>query len=291
MTGARVTVGRVGRVTVGRVGRVMAGRWCWAARAIGLAAAASLLCACGVKQEAVKAPAVRLFSVTLGGAPNAFDGALYSAIAHGQLHAAGLSVTVLQAPASAQALQELAAGTTDMAVADQSQLLLARDQGLRLVAIAALGEQPLGAQLEHAGSAAETSEAALAKRAGSGGIPATEDVVLVVRVRQAEDEGENLRAFMQALTDAFAEVRTDPAQAAALVVAATHTRHPRAQGQAITRALSALPAPTSGAPYGYQTATSWEAFARWMYVAGLLHTDPTSLSQPYTDEYLAGQGV
>jgi ABC-type nitrate/sulfonate/bicarbonate transport system substrate-binding protein len=261
------------------------------ATAVVVAASACLLSACGVKQEAVKVPTARPFSVTLGGTPNAFDGALYSAVAHGQLHAAGLSVTVLQAPGSTQALQALAAQTTDMAVVDQSQLLLARDQGLRLVSIAALGEQPLGAQLQHAGSAAEASEAALAKRAGGSGIPATEDVVLAVRVRQAEDEGENLRAFMQALTEASAEVRTNPAQAAALVVAAAHIRHPHAQSQAITRALSAIPAPTSAAPYGYQAGIGWEAFARWMYVAGLLHTDPTSLSQPYTDEYLAGQGV
>jgi ABC-type nitrate/sulfonate/bicarbonate transport system substrate-binding protein len=301
------------------------------------------------------APSPKPFAVTVEHAPSAGEAPLYEAVADGRLRAAGLAVTVAGPPKGSTGLQALAAGQTDMDITDQSQLMLARDQGSRLVAVAALGQQPLGAylpQLPHhaatggtqaggtqaggtqaggtqaggtqaggtqaggtqaggtqaggtqaggvsAGAAtaggtsgaAEASERQLAEHAGHGTIPADEYVVLVVRVRQAEDDGEDVRAVVQALTAADAEVRANPSGAAALVLRAAGGRHTRAQLAAAERAVLGAVAPSQNQPYGYQSPTQWESFARWMYVAGLLHTNPTSLSQPYTDEYLAGQGL
>jgi hypothetical protein len=325
---------------------VTGARWPGAARVAALAGAACLLTACGVKQETVRPPAVRPYSVTAILAPGA-TAALMTAILDGHLRDAGLAVAVDHAASGTQALKALAAGSTDMVVAGQSQLLLARDQGMHLVSIAALGRQPLEAGIQQASTGAEGQELALARHAGSGGVPADEYIVAAVRVASAEHDGEDLRAFMQALTEADRTMHANPAAAAALLTGpatSSATKRPtpsasksaahgargggakhgakakaaaaaaaaaakpaaqvaaeaaaqaasraraRAQRAAVEREISESPVPTQAEPYGYQRPASWETFARWMYVSGLLHTDPTSLSQPYTDEYLTAQG-
>jgi putative hydroxymethylpyrimidine transport system substrate-binding protein len=116
--------------------------------AIALLAAAAIACtlgltACGTKQDAISAPGVKRFTVMLDFFPNADHAALYSAIAHGDFRAVGLDVQP-QAPAEpAEPLKLLAAGKVDMAISYEPELLLARDQGLKLVSIGALVQRPL----------------------------------------------------------------------------------------------------------------------------------------------------
>src|SRR5207302_3781711 len=50
------------------------------------------------------------------------------------------------------------------------------------------------------------------------GVPSYDELVLVVRAQDARTRGQDLRAFMQALTRGQREVRADPRAAAALVV-------------------------------------------------------------------------
>jgi putative hydroxymethylpyrimidine transport system substrate-binding protein len=113
-----------------------------------LLAAAAIACslaltACGTKQDAISAPGVKRFTVMLDFFPNADHAALYSAIAHGDFRTVGLDVQP-QAPAEpAEPLKLLAAGRVDIAISYEPELLLARDQGLKLVAIGALVQRPL----------------------------------------------------------------------------------------------------------------------------------------------------
>jgi putative hydroxymethylpyrimidine transport system substrate-binding protein len=133
-------------------------------------ACALALAACGTKQDVLTAPAVKPFTVMLDFFPNADHAALYSAIAHGDFRAVGLDVQP-QAPAEpAEPLKLLAAGKVDMAISYEPEVLLARDQGLKVVSIAALVQRPLTSIIalpdKHITSVADLA----GKRVGTAGI-------------------------------------------------------------------------------------------------------------------------
>src|SRR5579875_621670 len=66
----------------------------------------------------------------------------------------------------------------------------------------------------------------------------------------------------------------------------------RARAQArLAAEIAGAATPASGEPYGYQDPASWSSLAQAMFDRGQLHTDPTTLAPPYTDEYLPGQGI
>src|SRR5437899_2579367 len=80
-------------------------------------------------------PAAKRFTVMLDFFPKAAHAALYSAISHGDFRAVGLDVQP-QAPADpAEPLKLLAAGKLDMAISYEPEVLLARDEGLKLVSV------------------------------------------------------------------------------------------------------------------------------------------------------------
>ena len=114
----------------------------------GLAPVLALSCllalsACGSKHDVTSASRTKPFTVVLDFFPNADHAALYSAISHRDFRAVGLDVRP-QAPSDPSApLKLLAAGGADMAISYEPELLLARDQGLKLVSIGALVQRPL----------------------------------------------------------------------------------------------------------------------------------------------------
>ena len=101
------------------------------------------LSACGAKQDVISAPSTKPFTVMLDWFPNADHAALYSAIADGDFRAVGLDVQPVVPPETAEPLKLLAAGKVDMAISYEPEVLLARDQGLKVVSIAALVQRPL----------------------------------------------------------------------------------------------------------------------------------------------------
>ena len=123
------------------------------------------------------------------------------------------------------------------------------------------------------------------------GVPAYNELVLVVREDEAHTRGEDIRGFLQALTRGQREVRADPAGAANLVVAANHDLDKTLQLQSIQRTLPAALPGDSSKPYGYQDPNAWIAFGRWMFSHGLLTVSPDARGQPFTNEFLPGQGV
>ena len=328
---------------------------------LGLACALALT-ACGSKQDVTSAPGVKPFTVMLDFFPNADHAALYSAIAHGDFRAVGLDVRP-QVPAEpADPLKLLAAGKVDMAISYEPELLLARDQGLKLVSIAALVQRPLtsiialpeehvqkvsdlagkrvgtagipyqAAELHTALKAAGLSPSAasevnvgfnlvpamLSHRVAAtlggfwnyeaiqlrlqhkhpivipidkAGVPTYNELVLVVREDEARKRGEDLRAFLQALTRGEREVRATPRAAAALVVGANPSLEAKLQLESIRNTLATAQPAKSGAPYGWQEPSAWASFGRWMYANGLLRHDPNAGLPPFTNEFLPGQGI
>ncbi len=294
--------------------------------------------------------------------PNADHAALYSAIAHGEFRAVGLDVTPESPAEPAEPLKLLAAGKVDMAISYEPEVLLARDQGLKVVSIGALVQRPLtsiialpghhvksvadlaGKRVGTAGIAYQAAELRTALAAAgqaqnaahevnvgfnlipamlsgrvdatlggfwnyeavqlrrmhkhpivipvdAAGVPSYDELVLVVREGDARNRGQDLRAFLQALTRGEREVRSDPAAAAALVVHANPTLESALQLESIRQTLPAAQPSSPGKPFGWQEPSSWAAFANWMYSHHLLSHDPSIGLPPFTNEFLPGQGI
>ncbi len=320
------------------------------------------LSACGTKQDSLSTPAVKPFSVMLDFFPNADHAPLYSAIAHGDFRAVGLDVKPESPADPAEPLKLLAAGKVDMAISYEPELLLARDQGLKLVSIGALVQRPLtsiialpsahissvadlaGKSVGTAGIAYQAAELRTAlQHAGvnpssahevnvgfnlvpamlsgkvdatlggfwnyeaiqlrlahkhptvipvdQAGVPTYNELVLVVRADEARTRGQDLRAFLQALTRGEREVRANPAAASTLLVKANPSLEPKLQLESIKQTLAAAQPTTSGKPYGWQDPTAWAAFGSWMFAHKLLTHDPGAGLPPFTDEFLPGEGI
>jgi putative hydroxymethylpyrimidine transport system substrate-binding protein len=318
--------------------------------------------ACGTKQDVISAADTKPFTVMLDFFPNADHAALYSAMANGSFRAVGLDVRP-QVPAEpADPLKLLAAGKVDMAISYEPELLLARDQGLKLVSIAALVQRPLtsiialpgqhvekvsdlaGKTVGTAGIAYQAAELRTALKAAGvnpaavkevnvgfnlvpamlsgklaatlggfwnyegiqleelhrhpliipvnqAGVPPYDELVLVVREDEARARGQDLRAFLQALTQGERRVRADPAAAAALVVKANPSLDPKLQLASIERTLPAAVPADPDRPFGWQEPSAWAAFGSWMFSQQLLSRDPTAGLPPFTNEFLPGQGI
>jgi len=330
-------------------------------------AAAALACAlalgaCGTKQDTLSAPGVKPFTVMLDFFPNADHAALYSAIAHGDFRAVGLDVKP-EAPAEpAEPLKLLAAGKVDMAISYEPELLLARDQGLKVVSIGALVQRPLtsiialpgrhvarvadlaGKRVGTAGIAYQAAELRTALQSAGvnpksvreanvgfnlvpamlsgqvdatlggfwnyeaiqlrlahkhpvvipvdeAGVPSYDELVLAVREDEAHTRGQDLRAFLQALTRGEQEVRADPAAAAALLTAANPSLERKLQLESIKQTLPATQPTDASKPFGWQDPSAWAAFGSWMLSHGLLAHDPNGGLPPLTNEFLPGQGI
>ncbi len=336
-----------------------------------LAAAAAILAAfvcalalsaCGTKQDVTSAPAVRPFTVMLDWFPNADHAALYSAIAGGEFRAVGLEVKPVVPPETADPLKLLAAGKVDMAISYEPELLLARDQGLKLVSIGALVQRPLTSIIALPGQHVRTVADLAGKRVGTAGIsyqaaelhtalqaagvspdsvrevnvgfnlvpamlsgkvaatlggfwnyeaiqlqllhrhpvvipvdragvPSYDELVLVVRQSEARERGQDLRAFMQALTRGERAVRANPQAAAALIVKANPSLEPKLQLESIRQTLPATTPAKAGDPYGWQEPSAWASFGTWMLAHGLIQHNPNGGLPPFTNEFLPGQGI
>jgi putative hydroxymethylpyrimidine transport system substrate-binding protein len=337
-----------------------------AARAALTLAALTLAClalsACGAKQDVTAAKSTKPWTVMLDFFPNADHAPLYAAIANGDFRAVGLEVKP-QVPANpAEPLQLLAAGKVDMAISYEPELLLARDQGLKLVSVGALVQRPLtsiialpnqhitkvadlkGKTVGTAGIAYQAAElksaltaagvdltsvkevnvgfdlvpAMLSGRVAAtlggfwnyeaiqlqlmhrkpvvipvneAGVPTYNELILVVREDEAHTRGQDLRAFLQALTRGERAVRANPAAAAKLILAANPDAEVKLQQASIERTLAATE-PGGGRPYGWQDPSAWAAFGSWMYAHGLLHDNPNTAGlPPFTNEFLPGEGL
>jgi putative hydroxymethylpyrimidine transport system substrate-binding protein len=326
-------------------------------------ACAAALAACGSKQDTLSAPAVKPFTVMLDFFPNADHAALYSAIANGDFRAVGLDVRPETPSDPSTPLKLLAAGRVDMAISYEPELLLARDQGLKVVSIGALVQRPLTSIIALPGAHVRTVADLAGKRVGTAGIgyqaaelrtalqaagvspssvreanvgfdlvpamlsgkvaatlggfwnyealqlrqmhrkpvvipvdragvPTYDELVLVVREDEAGRRGQDLRAFLQALTRGARQARANPAAAAALISKANPSAEEKLQLASLRATLPAtLPADRSK-PYGWQDPSAWASFGSWMKLHGLIHTDPNREAlPPFTNEFLPGQGI
>jgi putative hydroxymethylpyrimidine transport system substrate-binding protein len=134
-------------------------------------ATAVALAACGEKSEPTgpaKREAVRLM---LDYFPNADHAGIYAAQGTRAFDRAGLDVSI-QTPSDPSApLKLLAAGRVDLAISYEPELLLARDQGQKLVAVGALVQKPLTSLVSIGRRAISNPRQLAGKTVGTAGIP------------------------------------------------------------------------------------------------------------------------
>lgn len=113
------------------------------ALAVALLALALGLAACGEKSEDTTGAATEPLSLTLDFYPNPDHAGIYMAKKLGYFREAGLDVS-LQTPSDPAApIKLLAAGKTDLAISYEPEVMLAREQGLDVVAVGAVVDRPL----------------------------------------------------------------------------------------------------------------------------------------------------
>jgi putative hydroxymethylpyrimidine transport system substrate-binding protein len=101
------------------------------------------LVACGEKSEDTTGGTAEDFTLTLDFYPNADHAGIYMAQKLGYFEEAGLNVQI-QVPGDPSApLKQVAAGQSDLAITYEPELMLAREQGLDVVAVGALVSRPL----------------------------------------------------------------------------------------------------------------------------------------------------
>ncbi|MFZ1995362.1 MAG: ABC transporter substrate-binding protein [Solirubrobacteraceae bacterium] len=140
---------------------------------IGAILAGLALSACGEKKDTLTPAAAQTqpLNLMLDWLPNADHVGIYQALADGDFTKAGLAVH-LQVPTDpATPLTLLAAGKVDAAISYEPQLMLARDAGEPLVAIAALVQRPLTSIVSLHSKHITSPRQLRGKKIGDAGIP------------------------------------------------------------------------------------------------------------------------
>jgi len=142
-------------------------------KVFGLAAAVAIVVfvsACGEKKESIAGSSSQSTTLMLDWFPNADHVGIYRALAEGDFKRAGLDVHV-QVPSDPSApLRLLAAGRVDFAVSYEPEVMLARNQGEPLVAVASLVQQPLTSIISIGRHAITKPSELRGKRVGDAGI-------------------------------------------------------------------------------------------------------------------------
>lgn len=115
---------------------------------ISLAPVLALLClaalaGCGEKEEKVRPGEPSRLELMLDFFPNADHAGIFAAQAGGHFEQAGLDVEIRQPADPAAPIKQVAAGRVDLAISYEPEVLRARDEGLSVVAVAALVRKPL----------------------------------------------------------------------------------------------------------------------------------------------------
>ena len=139
--------------------------------AFAVALACVALAACGEKEEKVGAVQVHGLDVTLDWFANPDHVAMYEAQNQGYYRDVGLDVRFRVPSDPAAPIKQVAAGRTDLAVSYEPEVLLAREQGLPVTAVAALVQRPLTSLMATAKSGVRSVRDLRGKRVGTAGIP------------------------------------------------------------------------------------------------------------------------
>jgi putative hydroxymethylpyrimidine transport system substrate-binding protein len=257
---------------------------------------------CGQRTEPTAPQSFDSLRVTLDRAPNASQACFFAAQSAGSFKAVGLDVSLVSPPSTGQALDDLTAERSDVALASQPLLATKRSQGAALVSIATALREPIWKISPPVAATKATKKGAKPQvkpvahpwtgdglPAGSKSVPAYPGMLVVARRTDLGQKGSLVRRFVQALSRGCAAVTANSGPAIKEIAASPGGQSAGAASKELAKYLPQFQAP-AGKPWGWQDPASWAVTVQWMSAHHLL----SSSSDPdpgYTNEFLAGQGA
>src|SRR5436190_5603767 len=158
----------------------VAARWIAAAAAIAAMALGVAACGGGDEPSTGSATDPQPFTLDLDWYVNPDHAGIYSALDRGFFKQAGLDVQP-EVPSDPSApIKEVAAGRADLAVSYEPEVLLARDKGLDVQAVAAIVQQPLTSLISLPKAGISSAADLQGKTVGTAGIPYQSDYLQTI---------------------------------------------------------------------------------------------------------------
>jgi putative hydroxymethylpyrimidine transport system substrate-binding protein len=151
-----------------------------------LAVAAS---GCGEKKDSASKPRAEKLDLVLDYFPNADHVGIYAALADGEFRKVGLDVHPRAPSDPAAPLKLLASGQADLAISYEPEVLLARDQGLRVVSVGAIVQKPLTSIMAIGSARIRGVRDLRGKKVGTAGIPYQSAYLKTILGRAGVDPG------------------------------------------------------------------------------------------------------
>jgi putative hydroxymethylpyrimidine transport system substrate-binding protein len=137
--------------------------------------AALAISACGEKEESLNPTEPEPFDLALDFYVNPDHAGIFTAIDNGYFERAGLTVTPRVPSDPAAPIKEVAAGRADLAISYQPEVLLAKEEGLNVQAVAAIVDQPLTSLISLPAGGIATPADLTGKTVATAGIPYQSD--------------------------------------------------------------------------------------------------------------------
>jgi len=137
--------------------------------------AALAISACGEKEESLNPTEPEPFDLALDFYVNPDHAGIFTAIDNGYFERAGLAVTPRVPSDPAAPIKEVAAGRADLAVSYEPEVLLAKEEGLDVQAVAAIVDQPLTSLISLPAGGVATPADLRGKTVATAGIPYQSD--------------------------------------------------------------------------------------------------------------------
>ncbi|MBV9941975.1 MAG: ABC transporter substrate-binding protein [Solirubrobacterales bacterium] len=122
------------------------------------------------------------------------------------------------------------------------------------------------------------------------GVPAYDELVVVVRKTTIVNHPDVVRRFVQALGRGYEAVRRNPQAAVASLVHASPGLDPKLQLASVRATIPAFFPTNPANPWGWQDPSQWAAYGQWMLRQHLISI-PNAVVDASTNELLAGQGL
>ena len=122
------------------------------------------------------------------------------------------------------------------------------------------------------------------------GVPAYDELVVVVRKNTIVNHPDVVRRFVQALARGYQAARGNPQATVANLVHASPGLDPKLQLASLRATLPAFFPSNPSDPWGWQDPKRWTAYGQWMLNEHLIST-PNAVVDASTNELLAGQGL
>jgi putative hydroxymethylpyrimidine transport system substrate-binding protein len=119
------------------------------------------------------------------------------------------------------------------------------------------------------------------------GVPTYDELVLVARDKQLEEDPQAIRLFIAALARGTAAAAANPKAAAKALLEANPDLDPKLTKAELAVTLPLLAPPGDGHPYGYMAPEQWQEFSGWMRENELIGALPAT-SDLLSNDYLPG---